>query len=1033
MQGKIIIKTISKIVLYFLVILLSLVISLYLVFRSTPVQTTLLRLTADYFSEKLNVTLTIRGFDLSVRRGLVIEDIEIKDNNQTDLFVAHEFSLKMITVDFSKHILRVGDLYIDKGTIQLLTHKGDSILNLAHILNYFASTDTTKKIDTTPGPKWKISVSQVLLRDTRFHFQDENSPPVEAGMDYANLDISGINLDLTDIRIDGDTILANIRKLSAKDRCGFNLRSLAGEFMVSPAFLKAKNLKILTDHSDLVLNFDFLYSNWSGYNEFLDSVFIQAKIEPSYLDLQDIGFFAPELLVMKDQIRISGDIKGTVSNFKAKNFRAAFGNNTYFYGNVSAFGLPNVTETFIDLNIKAMNTNKADIEAFLLPSETRQILLPGILANIGVVGINGNFTGFYNDFVANARFRTDLGKVSTDLTLKKVKNSPLIAYQGQLDIGSFDVGRLIGDRDMFGRVTARTDINGKGFSLEDADLKMSLRIDSARLYQYNYTNLDIAGSLNEKKFNGTMRIRDPNLALDFNGLVDLGDTVPTFDFYANILRSRLFNLHLLTRDSIMDLSTRIKVDFSGNSLDNIDGKINLENTLYREGSRGLILNHLSLITSLGEDSTKSYQLRSDIVDADISGNFLFRELVPSLYSFILDYLASFSLSDSLARVPTTHKQDMHYSILFRNTSDFTDMFFPDLRIAKNSQLKGYFNEEEGTLTMKGQSDSLTLFGMEFSNWFLDARTVRNNLSFQTGSGELFLTKSQKNDSLLLKVNNFLLSSVIHQDTINYAFSWNDGEKASEFDGFASFRNSPAIEIRIKNLLVNLDKKEWSVNPENRIVIDSSSIRLEQVRFSANNQYLRINGTVSNKKSDTLDISFNEMDISNLDKILRSEALDLDGIMSGDVKLTNLYDDITLVSDVTILRFQFNKELLGDATFRVNYDAFQNRFDVHSKILYTGNIGTNIPFSLEGSYFLNESNPRLDFKLGLKNLNLKMFRPFVSSFMSGLNGLVSGDITIKGNPEKPVIKGQLSLMRTEFKINYLNVPYTLADVVTVDSN
>jgi hypothetical protein len=62
----------------------------------------------------------------------------------------------------------------------------------------------------------------------------------------------------------------------------------------------------------------------------------------------------------------------------------------------------------------------------------------------------------------------------------------------------------------------------------------------------------------------------------------------------------------------------------------------------------------------------------------------------------------------------------------------------------------------------------------------------------------------------------------------------------------------------------------------------------------------------------------------------------------------------------------------------------------------------------------------------------MVSPFVASFMSRLSGLVSGDVTVTGSPKKPILAGKLSLMRTEFKINYLNIPYTLVDVVTVDS-
>ncbi len=1007
--------------------------SFYLIFRSTPVQTTLARLTADYFSKKLNTSITIRGFDLSFKRGLVIEDIGIKDHKNTDLFVAHELSVMLKKLNLKKRIIHIKRVFIDNGTIQLITHRGDSTLNLQHLIDRFASPGAAEIKDTTPSPGWEISSDGIDIRDTRFHFQDENEPLAEAGMDYTNIDVSGIDLDLTDLRFNGDTILANIRKLSAKERSGFVLRSLIGEFQVSPAFLKARNLKIQTDHSDLALDFDFSYRNWSGYNEFIDSVTIQTKIEPSYLDLQDIGFFAPELLVMKDRIRISGDIKGTVSNFKAKNFRFAYGENTYFYGNVSAFGLPDVEETFIDLNIKAMSTNTTDIESFQIPTDTRTIVLPEVLGNIGVVGIQGNFTGFYNDFVATARFRTDLGNITTDLTLRREKDSPLISYQGQLDVGSFDLGRMVDDTVSFGKISLRGDIDGKGFSMEDARLKMNLRVDSAWIYHYNYTNLDIAGSLTEKRFNGSLRTRDPNLDLDFDGLIDLGDSIPKFDFDADIRTAKLFNLHLLSRDSITDISTRMKVDLTGNNLDNMDGSIRLENTVYREGAKEITMDYCSLVSEHDKESNKSYRLQSDFIDADINGAFYFKDLVPSLSTFIQNYLASFNLMDSLLKNHPMSNQEMNYYIKFKNTNELTDVFIPFLRIAKNSILIGYYNEEHGTLTMKGESDSITVFGIELSNWFLDAKTVHDNLSFQTGCGELFLTKQDKKDTLTLKLDNFLLSSVIHQDTVNYEFSWVESDQSSEFDGFASFRYSPAIELKFKNFSIALDNKKWSINPENSILIDTSFIQLDHVDFLSENQYLKVNGVISHDAGDTLNVEFNQVDVSNVDKFFGSSDINLDGNMSGIVSLTGIYDDISILTDLRIEEFKFNHELLGDATLKVNYDAAGSRFDIHSQILYTGNIGTSIPFSLEGSYFLDKSDPRLDFTIALKNLNLRMLRPFVSSFMSGLNGMVSGNVRIKGNPERPVIKGQLSLMRTEFKINYLNVLYSLADVVTIDSS
>jgi len=1033
-KGKSTIKTVSKILLYTVTVIISLLLTLYLVFRSDAVQTLAARMFADWLSRELKTDCRISGFNLSFRNGLLIEDILIVDNHKEILFSAHKLGVKPGFLKYRKHKLNISRVYVEKGIFQLLTHKGDSALNLQFIIDHFASTDKGKQTDTTPSAPWDLSVSTVQLVDTRFHLQDKNAVPVPAGMDYTNIDVSGINLELTDVTFVGDTIHGNILKLSARERSGFVLHKMSGEFQVGPRYLKAHHLKILTDYSELALNFDFLYDRWQAYNDFLNKITIVAKIEPSYLDLQDIGFFAPELSVMKDRIRLSGNIKGTVSNFKARDLRFAFGKNTFFYGNISASGLPDVEETFIDLNIKAMNSNKEDIESLLIPGDLRRLQLPGILANIGVVSLKGNFTGFYNDFVANAHLKTDLGSITTDLALIKQKGNAILGYKGQLSVESFDIGRLTGNTKYLGNISMRADVSGKGFDLNNADLAMNLRIDSVFLNSYNYKNLDISGSLAEKQFNGKFNIRDPNLNMDFNGMIDVKDSIPLFDFKSRIYHAGLFQLNLLDRDSIDDISTKMNVRFRGTNLDNIDGSIRIDSLEYLEGNKLITMDHFALLTRQDTASGKSYHLQSDYVDADVTGDFSFKALIPSLSTFIQNYLASFNMNDSLIDISKGQSnQVMNFEVRCKQSDELTNVFLPFLRIAPNSSFDGSYNEEKGTLIVKGKSPALHLKNIEFTDWTLNAETRMHDLSIKTASSHIYLKRATKKDSLEVKGDDFKVISNIRHDSILYKVSWNSVSKPSELEGFVSFRESPVIQLKLRQFNVFFNEKYWGIDPGNFVQIDSSSVRISKLTFSSGEQFLKIDGALTSDKSDTLDVNFNKVDISKLDQLIGSNAVDVDGILSGRLKLTNPYGNMALLSDLRIDKFKFNKELLGDATFRLKFDEELSRFDALAEIIYTGNIGSNIPFSLTGSYFLEKRNPHFDFDLTLKNLNLRMLGPFVSDFMSGVNGLASGHVKIKGTLEKPDIRGQLKMTRTEFKINYLNVPYSFADVVTIDTN
>jgi len=1008
--------------------------TLYGVFRSDAVQDLMIRLAADYLSKELKTEIRIRGFNLSLINGLEIEGISVLDLQKEVVFAANRLGVKPGAINFKSRQLSIRKVFIDKGVVQLLTPRGDSSLSFQFIIDHFSSADTSKKVDTTSGTPWHLSVSSVVIVNTRFHLQDKNEPPEPVGMDYTNIDVSKIDLEINDISINGDTINANIKHLSARERCGISLRNLSGEFSVSPRFLKAHHLKIRTDNSDLSLDFQFLYNRWGAYNDFLKDVTIHAAIEPSSLDLRDIGFFAPELARMKDLVRISGNIRGTVGNFKARDFKLAFGKNTLFVGNISAFGLPDVEETFVDMNIKALNVTKEDIEALWLPGDIAKLRLPAILDNIGVLSLNGNFTGFYNDFVATAHINTNLGKIGTDLALRRLKGAGGIGYTGQLNMADFDVGKLLNIRNTIGCITLRADLTGKGLTLKDADLTMNLNIDSVFLNNYNYRNLNVTGNLAEKKFDGILNVDDANLQMAFIGKIDMSDTIPDFDFDLQLQRAQLFALKLLKRDSLENLTSRMQVNFKGSNLDNINGSVKMENTIYSEGNKQISMNQFSLITRQDTASGKSYHLQSDYVDADITGDFAFTELIPSLSTFIRNYLASFSLNDSLVALSEFQSnQNMDYEIRFKNSDEVTAVFLPFLHIAPGTALNGYYNEDKGSIVMKGKSPALFINNIEITNWYLDAENKTDDLSVKTGSEHLYFIKATKTDSLEVKVDSFQLVSHIRHDSILYKVGWMAGEKPSQFDGYASFRRSPAIDLKFLNWKVFLDERYWNIAPENFVIFDTAAIHISNLTFFSGEQYLKINGDISESDHDTMSVGFNKVDVSKIDQLIGSHLVDIDGILNGNVKIVRPYDDLLLLSDLRINKFKFNKELLGDAHLQLKFDVEASRLDLLSQIIYTGNIGTNMPFSLNGSYFLDKKNPHFNFDLVLKNLNLKMLGPFVSDFMSGVNGLASGEVSLKGSLEHPDISGQLKMMRTEFKINYLNVPYSFADVVTIDSN
>ena len=83
--------------------------------------------------------------------------------------------------------------------------------------------------------------------------------------------------------------------------------------------------------------------------------------------------------------------------------------------------------------------------------------------------------------------------------------------------------------------------------------------------------MSIRGDFKQKKFNGSANFKDENAALEFKGLINLNDSIPDFQFEMIVDTLDFYALNLL--DEPLGISLKTQMDFSGNTLDDLNGKL----------------------------------------------------------------------------------------------------------------------------------------------------------------------------------------------------------------------------------------------------------------------------------------------------------------------------------------------------------------------------------------------------------------------------------------------------------------------------
>ncbi len=204
-------------------------------------------------------------------------------------------------------------------------------------------------------------------------------------------------------------------------------------------------------------------------------------------------------------------------------------------------------------------------------------------------------------------------------------------------------------------------------------------------------------------------------------------------------------------------------------------------------------------------------------------------------------------------------------------------------------------------------------------------------------------------------------------------------------------------------------------------------------FYNEEQAIRLNGKITENSSDTLQIGFSNFDLEGLQPILRRIKIDASGQIEGEIKVIDFYNSPSFLSDLRISDFYFNKEKLGEAIIKSTWDPIDEAFDILAEIIYTGNIGSAKTLEVLGTYYPNRNDDNYNIGFTLNNYKLNTLQPFLKSFSSHLEGMASGKARIIGSKEKPQLLGEISLARTQLKIDYTNVVYSLADKIYFDDN
>lgn len=866
-----------------------------------------------------------------------------------------------------------------------------------------------------PNKKKKlISIDVINLAKSSFSYWNPKKDSLFGKFDYHHFTINNIKSTIRDFSVKNDTTAFNIRDLHGQNEAtGLKIHQLQTNFSVSQRRMEFKNLNSLIGDSKITDNIVFNYQTLKDLNDFNNRIRINARLNKSIIFTNDLALFAPSAKKINKKLTVSGNFLGRISRFTFKDFILIFDKTNAIKGRLTMYGLPDIDETFIDINLKQSIIKIKDISPLFKP-KTQKYFEPFTQASF-----TGKFIGYINDFVASGNFITDLGKINSNINLKVYEDKSFPHYSGRLKLTDFDLEKLSGNS-LLGLVSMDGKIAGKGLTFNTADFELEGDISSIGINNYDYTNIKTDARFSEKFFNGTLSINDPNLQFDMDGSIDLRESKNEYDVAINLKRSYLHNINI-TKDKVFAVSD-IKINARGIELDDLVGEAHFSNTLIDYNNVPLVFNQFDLTSEISNKERK-VKLISDLVDFEAYGNFHYTKLIKQLTTLYKEYQLNINNDYEALQAYYQNKPkqsdenfDVNYHIKLKDVNPILNLIPGEFNISNDVAIQGMFQSgNTSMLSINTSIDTLTFNGNHFYNNDIDISTSKvadstNVLAFGHIFSEKQLHKNRlSSQNLLLETtwdnNHIAFNSEIEQEQ--------HGNEVRIKGNVDFFKNKTSIKFDSSQILVF--NNTWHFDKDNRIDISGKEITFTKFNLSDGSQHIAIDGEISEMTDRTATLKFQDFDISMVNSIITK---DLDGTLNGFLKVKKYYNAPIVENELTIDSLQLDGFLVGNVFGKTTWKNEEENLKIKAFVDREGLRTINI----NGYYYPKQLINPLQLRANFDQTNLNLLEPFFSRFFSQINGMVSGVFTMSGSPTKPILKGNGNVANGHIKVDYLNTNY-----------
>ena len=738
--------------------------------------------------------------------------------------------------------------------------------------------------------------------------------------------------------------------------------------------------------------------------------------------------------------------EGIIDSLHVDEFSLGVG-ESYFSINGFFRNLSRMEDLRYELSMSEVVLQKDDVEIFTGPLRENQFSLLDSLS----------FDGKANGSVDSLDLDINIDSPNGELSLKggSTLKEPY-HYKGSLSGKRVNLGVLLGSRIDTTSLNFDATVDGSGLEMNEAVVEFNASVYESTVDNFAFSNLDIESSLVSGFFEQEYTFVSGNEQVEGTGWIDFSREEPRLALKGYARNIDLSRYSVNERVPSSSLNFDYNVELRGATVDRLQGRANLD-VKQSVINQDTVRSHQFYVDlDSPELSNRTLRLTSSVFDLNLQGNIVPTNML-NQYKYWSRYLEdSFRReillsppSDTLSAEINTEPLVLEGEFKAKDLSIIRN-YFPKLpSVETNTALNFNINADSAKILLSGSvnADSLTYNSVKLGRStsqltasFRNDREIKEfaNIDFRTDISTVnsnFIDADSMNIDLRLRNDSLSVNQNIARI----------GENARMNLALESVISDTSLKINIPDFYLGNEAYGWENDGTPQLVYNrEDDLAFNRFRFKNQNEFIELKGVLSSDREDSVQYNLQQVSLERISELIKGK-ISFGGRMNGTLVTRSLTNSPSVQGELNINRLTLQDRIIGDASFRSNYNLERQRFDTRLEVITDSTkydeyldrndeIGQNI--LLTGYFIPPEPNIEQDtlynFDLDFNEIDMWVISLIADNVFESMEGRATGEGYITGNLEDYKFGSDFEVSNVYAKPRFLETNYFLNGHVMFNS-